>query len=429
MKVAFYTLGCKVNQNETSAMQQLFASNGFTIATGKEIADIYVVNSCTVTAGGDKKSLQWLRHAKRINPLAITILTGCLPQAFPEKSTFLLDADIVTGAKNRISLLHNIDEFMKHGVRIVDITPHEDADTFEELPLTKLQNHTRAFVKIEDGCNNFCSYCIVPYARGRVRSRKESNILQEVTALCDNGYKEIVLTGINLACYGNDTDTDLPEIVNKIAQNPNVSRIRLSSLEPNFLTNEQLILLAKEKKLCPHFHFSLQSGCDATLSRMNRKYDTASYTKQINLLKSLFSSATFTTDIIVGFPGETDAEFEESLNYVKTCGFLKVHIFPYSPRTGTPAASLSEQISSQVSKSRLKEISAASDIMRNKVLERYKGITAFLLLEKALGRGMYLGYTEHYIPATVFAPENVKGDIVKVKLSTFEKDVFSSALL
>ena len=429
LKVAFFTLGCKVNQNETNALQQLFLDNNYVLSENNELADVYIVNSCTVTAGGDKKSLHWLRRAKQLNPSAVTVLTGCLPQAFPEKSASILDADIITGSKNRASILHNIEDFLRHRMQIIDIDGHTNADIFEELPITKLRGHTRAFIKIEDGCNRFCTYCIIPYARGRVRSRKEENILSEVETLCNNGYKEVVLTGINLACYGNDTSTDLPTILEKISHNPRIERIRLSSLEPGFLTKEQLVRLTKIKKLCTHFHFSLQSGCDETLLRMGRNYDTSLYMEQMNFLKNNIPNSTFTTDIIVGFPGETDANFKESMNFVKSCNFLKVHVFSYSAREGTSAASFPDQVPIQIKKIRHKKMAEVAKVSRNNTAAHFAGTTAKVLLEKNIGDNFFYGYTENYIPIVVYAPNNNSGEIVNLKLLNFESDRYTSTLL
>ncbi len=427
LKVSFYTLGCKVNQNETASMKELFLMNDYTLAEKDEPADVYIVNSCTVTAGGDRKSLQWLRRAKRANPNAVTVLTGCLPQAFPEKTKQILEADIITGSKNRHSLLQNIDTFLHYGNQIWDIAPYEKEDLFEDMPVAKMQEHTRAFVKIEDGCNRFCTYCIIPYARGPVRSRSEESILNEIKVLGENGYSEIVLTGINLACYGNDTSTDLPSLVEKISQNANIQRIRLGSLEPDFLSEEQFIALSKQKKLCPHFHFSLQNGSDKTLSRMNRSYSTAFYKSQLHFLKSLFPSATFTTDIIVGFPGETDEDFKESLDFIISCEFFKIHAFTYSPRPGTAAASFPDQIPSEVKQLRRKALVKAAQKVQTNVAEEFLGSSVKVLLEKPIKKDTYTGYTENYLPVLLYAPKHSQGDIVSAVLQEFKNERFTAS--
>ncbi|MEG0180126.1 MAG: MiaB/RimO family radical SAM methylthiotransferase, partial [Oscillospiraceae bacterium] len=271
LKVAFYTLGCKVNQNETGALARLFEENGFALAD-TDYADIYIVNSCTVTTGGDKKSLQWLRHAKSVNSKAITVLTGCYPQAFPDIAAQISEADIITGTSNRKNILNHVIKFIQNKEKIVDILPHTDNEIYEELPTEKLLHHTRAFIKIEDGCDRHCTYCVIPRARGAVRSRSEQSILNEVNELVSYGYKEMVITGVNLSSYGKDTDTSLEEIVVKIAKIDGVRRIRLGSLEPDLITDNFINALCKVDKLCRQFHLSLQSGCNATLKRMARLY-------------------------------------------------------------------------------------------------------------------------------------------------------------
>lgn len=420
MKVSFYTLGCKVNQHETGAMQQLFLNAGYTLASEGEAADVYVVNSCTVTAGGDRKSRQWLRRCKRANPAAVTVLTGCMPQAFPQLGAQTMEADIVTGAKGRAHILEDIEAFRQKGERVVDIQPHHTGDLFEELPAQQFENHTRAFVKIEDGCNRFCAYCIIPYARGRVRSRSEESILQELAALSKNGYHEVVLSGINLSCYGNDTGTDLADIVEKAALIPGIRRIRLGSLEPDLLSGETLRRLAAVPQLCPQFHLSLQSGSNATLKRMNRHYTTAFYAELLCKMRGLFPGAQFTTDVIVGFPGESEEEFEESLSFVKSCRFLKVHVFSYSPRTGTAAASFEGQLSEEVKQRRHKQLAADADAVREEVIRSSEGFTEEVLLEKPLSQNLFTGYTKNYIPVAVLAEGCTQGDIIKVTLGRFD---------
>lgn len=409
-------------------MKEMFLENGYTLAEKGEQADVYIVNSCTVTAEGDRKSLQWLRRAKRNNPNAVTILTGCLPQAFPEKAEQNFEADIITGSKNRHSLMQDIDTFLHYGNPIFDIAPYKQGDIFEDMPVPQIQEHTRAFVKVEDGCNRFCTYCIIPYARGPVRSRGEESILNEINILSEQGYTEVVLTGINLACYGNDTGTDLPTLVDKIAQNTNIKRIRLGSLEPDFLSEDQFIALSKQKKLCPHFHFSLQSGCDKTLARMNRPYSTSFYKDQLRFLKSLFPTATFTTDIIVGFPGETDEDFEKSLSFIVSCNFFKIHVFTYSQRPGTPAADFPDQVPSQIKQARRKTLTNASQKMQIDTAQQFIGSTVKILLEKPVEKDTYTGYTENYLPVTLYAPNHKQGDIVKAILKEFHDDRFIATI-
>ena len=340
MRVSFYTLGCKVNQNETGALEHLLCQNGYTLAGPDEAADVYIVNSCTVTASGDRKSRQWLRRAKRQNPGAVTVLTGCYPQAFPEEAAAVVEADLVTGSANRRSLLADIQKVLDSGERLVHITPHEKGEAFEELPMERFEGHTRAFIKVEDGCNRQCAYCVIPRARGRVRSRSVESVLEELRALSAAGYREVVLSGINLPSYGLDTGVSLVSLIEQAATVPGIRRIRLGSLEPDLLSDEDMARLAKVEALCPQFHLSLQSGCTATLRRMRRTYTAEQYADTVARLRAAFGEdrVSFTTDVIVGFPGETEEEFCESMAFVQRIGFLKAHVFPYSRRAGTPAA-------------------------------------------------------------------------------------------
>ena len=327
MRVPFYTLGCKVNQTETGALAQLFEENGYTVVPGGEAADVYVVNSCTVTNFGDQKSRKWLRRAKRENPGAVTVLTGCYPQAFPQEAAAIAEADVVTGSGNRRAILRDVQRVLDgEAERVVDIRPHEKGERFEELPMDKFAEHTRAFVKVEDGCNRQCAYCVIPRARGPVRSRSEQSILQELHRLAAAGYKEIVLTAISLPSYGADTGTSLVELVEKAAAVPGVERLRLGSLDPDMLHEDDIRRLAKVKKLCPQFHLSLQSGCDKTLRAMRRPYTTAQYAAIAARLREAFGpeNVSFTTDVIVGFPGETEEDFAQSMAFVTAQRFLKV---------------------------------------------------------------------------------------------------------
>ena len=420
MKVAFYTLGCKVNQNETGALAQLFYENGFEPAPDDGDADVYVVNSCTVTAGGDKKSRQWLRRAKRRNPGAVTVLTGCFPQAFPEDALAVEEADIVTGSGARRRVLDDVLRFLQDGDRIVDIAPHEKSERFEELPMEHLEGHTRAFMKIEDGCNRRCAYCVIPRARGSVRSRAEESILNELKALAKGGYAEVVFSGINLSSYGRDTGTDLARIVEKAALVPGIRRVRLGSLEPDLMTDEMIARMARVPALCPQFHLSLQSGCDATLRRMRRVYDTAGYRAVVEKLRAAFPEATFTTDVIVGFPGETEADFEESVAFVREIGFLKVHVFSFSRRAGTPAYDMPEQIDEAEKARRSHRLQAEADSVRAQIAAGMTGHTVEVLLEKPVNSTLFTGYTREYVPVLLKAPGYSQGNIVHAVLGAFD---------
>lgn len=420
MKAGFYTLGCKVNQNETGALQQLFFENGYEIVGPEDAADVYIVNSCTVTAGGDKKSRQWLRRCKRENPAAVTVLTGCYPQAFPAEAEAVAEADIVTGTRLRSKLVADVQQFLQTGERVVDIHAHTTDELFEELPSEQPLGHTRAFLKIEDGCNRACAYCIIPKARGRVRSRGLDNVLAELNRLAAEGYREVVLSGINLCCYGRDIGSSLAEVVELAAAVPGIERIRLGSVEPDLLPDETLQRLAAVPKLCPQFHLSLQSGCAKTLQAMNRHYTPAEYAEVIRKMRTLFDRPVFTTDVIVGFPGESEADFAESLAFVQQIEFLKVHVFSYSQRSGTVAATMPGQIDRQTKLQRSHTMDTAAEAVRKKVIDGWHGKQDTVLLEQPVSKGLYTGYTTRYIPVVVPSASAAQGSIVPVTLGSFD---------
>ncbi|MBE6887091.1 MAG: tRNA (N(6)-L-threonylcarbamoyladenosine(37)-C(2))-methylthiotransferase MtaB [Ruminococcaceae bacterium] len=417
MKVCFFTLGCKVNQQETAAMINIFSQNGWEIATDREVSDVYIVNSCTVTLSGDKKSIQWIRRAKKQNPDAVVVLCGCMPQAFPDKATAVEEADIIIGSKGKGQVFDLVHKYMQDKCRIVDIQPHNDNDTFEELSEGEDTMHTRAFLKIQDGCNRSCAYCIIPKARGRVRSRSVESIVEQAQRLADLGHKEIVLTGVNISCYGQDIGINVCDVIEAVAAIENIHRIRFGSLELDLFTDDMLVRMSKVKKFCPHFHLSLQSGCDRTLKAMNRLYDTKLYTDMMNRLKELFDRPVFTTDIIVGFPGETEKDFIESVNYVQKCEFLKVHTFSFSPRKGTAAYEMTDQIPNDVKSERNRTMTFKSEQTRSRIMESFIGFEDTALLEQQLPDGNYTAYTSRYVPVTVKDSSHLKsGDIVNVKL-------------
>ena len=422
MRVSFYTLGCKVNQNETGALEHLLCQNGYTLAGPDEAADVYIVNSCTVTASGDRKSRQWLRRAKRQNPGAVTVLTGCYPQAFPEEAAAVTEADLVTGSANRRSLLADIQKVLDSGERLVHITPHEKGEAFEELPMEHFEGHTRAFIKVEDGCNRQCAYCVIPRARGRVRSRSVESVLEELRTLSAAGYREVVLSGINLPSYGLDTGVSLVSLIEQAATVPGIRRIRLGSLEPDLLSDEDMARLANVDALCPQFHLSLQSGCTATLRRMRRTYTAEQYADTVARLRAAFGEdrVSFTTDVIVGFPGETEEEFCESMAFVQRIGFLKAHVFPYSRRAGTPAADFPDQIPEEEKARRVHRMQTAADATRDALIARMAGSRAEVLLETPLSSSLFTGYTKLYVPVVVSAPGHKSGEILPVTLGEFD---------
>jgi threonylcarbamoyladenosine tRNA methylthiotransferase MtaB len=424
MRVCFYTLGCKVNLNETGALEQLFRNHGYTIVPEGEAADVYIVNSCTVTNFGDQKSRKWLRRAKRENPGAVTVLTGCYPQAFPEEAAGFLEADLVCGNGDRHAILGNVNKLLDGHERIVAITPHQKGEKFEELPVERFEAHTRAFIKVEDGCNRRCAYCVIPRARGPVRSRDEASILAELRQLAAAGYREVVLSAISLPSYGTDTGTSLVDLLEQCAAVPGIERIRLGSLDPDMLTQDAIRRLAAIDKLCPQFHLSLQSGCTATLRRMRRVYTAEQYAAVAENIRAAYGGrpVSFTTDCICGFPGETEEDFRTSCAFLEQIGFLKVHVFPYSRRSGTPAYDFPDQIPEKEKQARSREMNALAEAVRARVLAGYEGTEDEVLLETPLSETLFTGYTRLYVPVVVSAPGHKSGEIVRVRLGAYDGD-------
>ncbi|MEG3029701.1 MAG: tRNA (N(6)-L-threonylcarbamoyladenosine(37)-C(2))-methylthiotransferase MtaB [Oscillospiraceae bacterium] len=418
MKVCFFTLGCKVNQQETAAMMNIFKGNGWEVVPDAEFADAYIVNSCTVTLSGDKKSLQWIRRAKKRNPDSVVVLCGCMPQAFPEKAAAVSGADIVIGSKGKAEVYSLVCQFLQDKQRLVKIAPHMKDDKFEDISFGADSTHTRAFLKIEDGCNRHCAYCIIPTARGRVRSASVESIVAQASEMAQAGHREIVLTGVNISCYGQDIGCDVCDVIEAVADIPLVERIRLGSLELDLFTDQMLVRMSKVAKFCPYFHLSLQSGCDATLAAMHRLYDTGLYTQMMTRLRELFHRPTFTTDIIVGFPTESEQDFLQSVAFVQRCDFLKVHTFTFSPREGTAAFDMEQQIPDEIKHERNKIMSFKSDSTRQKIMDSFVGFVDTVLLEQRNKEGFFTGYTTRYIPVLIKDDGTLhSGDIVKVTLT------------
>ena len=431
MKAYFYTMGCKVNQYETQAMMALLRKKGYETAVyhrdaPAEAGAVIVLNSCTGTGESDRKVRQVLRRIRRENPAGITVLTGCMPQAFPEAGAALLEADIVLGNAARAALPEAIDRFLATRERVVDIPPHDK--TVEPLCIEDFEERTRAFVKVEDGCDRFCSYCIIPYARGRVRSRATDDIAAELEGLVARGYREAVLVGINLTSYGKDTGGTLADAVDAACGVEGLTHVRLGSLEPDHMTDELIARLKAQPKLCEQFHVALQSGCDATLRRMNRHYDTAQFEAVCRKLQAAFPQCSLTTDVMVGFPGETEEEFTQSLEFVKRIGFSKVHVFPYSPREGTRAAVMDGQISTAEKTARAARMTAVCEEVRRGVLEAAVGTVQEVLCETRTDEGHTLGYTRGYLPCRI--DEAVEaGQTVRVTIYKAENDRLWARLL
>ncbi len=418
MTISFYTLGCKVNQYETEAMRDQMEKAGFQtselILGSATPTDIIVINSCTVTGESDRKLRQLLRRCKRDYPNAVLILTGCMPQAFPDEAEKLSDADIILGNASRRSLPAFVSQYLTNHQRIVSVSPHDSA--FEETPIGQFEGHTRAFVKIEDGCNRFCSYCIIPYARGRVRSRSLADLKSEVTALAKNGYKEIVLVGINLTAFGQDTGHTIADAIDTVCAIDGIERVRLGSIEPDHITPDIVDRLATQPKLCPQFHLALQSGCDATLKRMRRQYTATDYAAICAMLRQRFPNCAITTDFMVGFPGETDEEFETSLQFVKDMALSKVHIFAYSRRAGTKAANAPDQVPNRIKTERSKKAATVCNELQQEYANSLVGTTQEVLLETPLDNGEIYGYTPQYVGVRV-KTEKAAGDIISVTIT------------
>ncbi len=419
MKIFYSTFGCKVNSYETAALRQLMEQRGHESAESASAADCLVVNSCAVTSSGESRSVRAIAAARRENPNIITVLCGCVPQAFPEKYSSRQDIDIIAGNASRSELPELIERFA--GERLRQVRPHSAEEGFELLPFSAMPGHTRAFLKVEDGCDRFCAYCIIPYARGRVRSSTPESISSRCKELAAGGYREVVLCGINLSKYGSDLGLNLADAVDAAAVE-GIERIRLGSLEPDLMTREMLQRMAAQPRLCPQFHLALQSGCDRTLAAMNRRYTTRQYLEAAELIRSCFPDAVFTTDVMVGFPGETEEDFRQSLQFVEDFGFLKCHIFPYSVRSGTAAASLPGQLERAEKQGRAKLMAEAAASARRKLLESFAGREAQVLIEQPSG-GRLTGYTRHYIPCSLPLDAGRCGEIVTCRLLPPKGDV------
>ena len=428
-KAAFYTLGCKVNQYETEAMAELFADAGYEICDFSEKADVYVINTCSVTNMGDRKSRQVIRRAKKTNPDAVVAVTGCYAQTAADEVRGIDGVNIVIGTKGRSDIVRLVEDATAGSSEnyVTDImTNHE----FEELNIKRYMNRTRAFIKIQEGCNQFCSYCIIPYARGPVRSRPADEVVCEVKRLADNGYKEIILVGIHVASYGKDLeDTSLEKLITEIDGMEGIERIRLSSIEPMTLNRDFIDSINTSKKICHHFHISLQSGSDETLKRMNRKYTTSQFKEIVDGIRESFSDAAVTTDIMVGFPGETDEEFNETVRFTEEISFADAHIFQYSPRKGTPAAKRTDQIMPEIKEKRAKIIAEITQKSRDAFLSQFVDRTMRVLFEQRAADGMFEGKTDNYI--TVHAPSDIdlNDKFFDVKLEYHENGVMYGQII
>lgn len=431
-KVAFYTLGCKVNQYETEAMIESFETAGYETVDYEEAADVYIINTCTVTNMGDRKSRQITRRALDKNPEAFIAVVGCYSQISPDKVIEIPGVKLVVGTNERAKIVELVEYAMEKEDKINMVTDIMEVREFEEMSIKNYKSRTRAFLKIQEGCDQYCSYCIIPYARGHIRSRKPESILAEVKQLAQNGFKEIVLTGIHVASYGRDLgNTSLIEVIEQVHEVEGIDRIRMSSVEPKTLNDEFIARLTKLHKICRHFHLSLQSGCDATLHRMNRKYTTDEYMLVVNKLRAVYPEVAITTDLIVGFPGETEEEFQCTVDFVRKVHFSAMHIFKYSPREGTPAAAHKNQVAPQVKEQRSREITAIAEQSEAEFKSKFIGSTMDVLFEHRVNEGGtdFEGLTDNYIKVTASSDVDIKGKMLSVKLIEAEHDYLKGEIL
>ena len=418
--VAFHTLGCKVNTYESNAMLKIFNEAGYQEVDFKQVADVYVINTCTVTNTGDSKSRQMIRKAIRKNPKATICVVGCYSQTAPEEIEKIEGVGVVLGTQYRSDIVKYVDEHLETGEMVIKVDNVMNLRKFEDLNIDRFKN-TRAFLKIQDGCNNFCTYCIIPYARGRVRSRQKESVLNLAQRLVDNGYVEIVLTGIHTAGYGEDLDDySFYELLVDLVKIKGLKRLRISSIETSQISDEIIDLIGSNEIIVDHLHVPLQAGSDATLKRMNRKYTTAEYLEKINKIRSYLPNIAFTTDVIVGFPGETDEEFEETYNFIKQVNYSELHVFPYSPRKNTPAAKMKDQVNDQIKHERANRLLQLSKELNHEFALKQIGKTLKVLFEKRDGEYL-IGHAGDYLKVKVKTADNLIGEIVTIKIDKYDE--------
>ena len=417
MKTAFYTLGCKVNQYETQSIREEFIKRGHKAVSHRDGFDCIIINSCTVTAESDRKTRQLLNRFRRENPMSVIVLTGCMEQTAKENRGDLSSADIIIGNTDLIRIVDLAEKTFSSRQKISEILPHEREEKFNTPSISAFAERTRAYMKIEDGCERYCTYCIIPYARGFVRSKPLEEIKSEAEALSKNGYKEIVLVGINLSAYGKGENINLCDAVDTVCSVSGIERVRLGSLEPDHISDEMLSRFACQEKFCPQFHLSLQSGSDGVLKRMNRHYDSAFYEDLVTRIRKIFPDSAISTDIMVGFPEETGEEFEESLNFAKKIGFAKAHVFAYSRRKGTPADKMEGQIPNSIKHERSRKMISATCDSEEKFLKSLVGKNLSVLFETE-EKGEWVGYTENYAKVVVKSAENLSGALRNVKITS-----------
>ncbi len=422
MNFSIFNFGCKVNQYESQIMTDLMIERGYEQSVEKEEADILIINSCTVTAVADNKVMKLIRHLRRKNENAVIVLTGCMPQAYPNLKEEFEQVDIVLGNAMRKELPDEIEKFLNTREQIINVHKYTKNSDFESCSVSKFEERTRAFIKIEDGCNRYCTYCIIPYARGPVRSKPMEVLKKEIKNLAAHGYKEIVLVGINLSAYGQDLGLHLCDAAECACSVEGIERVRLGSLEPERMDKESIERLSKLEKFCPQFHLSLQSGSDATLKRMNRHYTSDEYYRIAEDLRAVFDNCSITTDIMVGFVGETEEEFNESLNFAKKVSFAKAHVFPYSQRKGTIAAKAPDQIDNSTKSQRSRKMIEVVNETRKEFLKSQVGRVEKVLFEQTDKNGLWEGYTKNYTPVKVASEKELNGEILEVKITSAADD-------
>ncbi len=431
-KVAFYTLGCKVNQYETEAVSEIFEKEGYETVDFEEKADVYVINTCTVTNLSDRKSRQIIRRARKNNEDSIIVVMGCYAQTAPEEVSSIEGVNLVIGTKDRNRIIDYIKKIEENNKSINAVKNIMTAREFEELDINVYKGRTRAYLKIQEGCSQFCTYCIIPYARGPIRSKQPEQVLKEVEKLADSGFKEVVLTGIHLASYGKDIkNTSLLDIVRRIHDIEGIERIRLGSIEPTTVTEEFVEAAATLSKLCPHYHISLQSGCDATLKRMNRKYTAGEYKKVVEMLRSNIPDVAITTDVMVGFPGETEEEFEETYRFLEEIALSQMHIFRFSPRKGTPAATYDHQVDPGTKEKRSNRLMELNRLNMARFHKSFEGRVMPVLFEQEMKerKGYIEGHTANYIKVICKGEDGLKGKIAGVKLERTVEDYMEGMLV
>ena len=424
-RAAFYTLGCKVNQYETEAMIESFENAGYETVDYSEYADIYIINTCTVTNMGDRKSRQIIRRALDLNPDAFVAVVGCYSQIAPKEVLEIPGVNLVIGTNERRRIVELIEYTMEKGEKLNLVNDIMEVREFEEMSISNYKSRTRAFLKIQEGCDQYCTYCIIPYARGHIRSRKPDSIIAEVKELAGSGFREVVLTGIHVASYGKDLgDTSLIEIIEKVHNVDGIERIRMSSVDPNVMTDEFIERLRNLPKICRHFHLSLQSGCDETIKRMNRKYTAEEYKGVVGKLREVFPDVAITTDLIVGFPGETDEEFQKTVDFVEEISFSAMHVFKYSSREGTPASKYKNQVRPQPKDARSKLISSIAIKNEEKFKKSFIGRSMKVLYEHSIDdkHSLFEGLTDNYIRVVSESQEDIKGKIIETTLLELKKD-------